>query len=528
MKTKLIVIVLLSYFLAKAQYYPSGNIQINHVQVMFEYPQVKGAEYYKIQIALKSNKPFEKSLICEQKDSTTAHLLKDHIEFGKSYRWKCTAYVGKKAIFVSPEQSFSTFSTHLLRDFKANVTKYDSSKAMPGLMFYDYGIVTDRKGKLILITDSFGVEKRDFMLTHTGSLTYLMRDYAYDRELGGNVIWWSRNFQTHQDKIYGFHHDVTKLKSGNYLVLCKVNDFSTPGFRQKFNEAIVEVDPANNAQWLWKENDHIKDTTGITATHYNSVFLTEDNKVVVSGRDINSILIIDRATGKIEKSIGRKLNGDHETYPQQVFNGQHHVQLLENGNMLLFNNNTAEGSGKTSSILEISVPSKNSKEVERKFFYFFDFPNPKHNMTTKGGGVVKMKNGNYLISSINRNFEITPESEIVWECLPERRDSVSNAWMEMGSYRINYAPDLYPSFFTLEWMYENGKLTGYKIVNKGSVEDFYEVTTKDNRGIAKDPEVIKIAPGKSYRVKIDVLKFGSVFVLPQSNPAKTKELKIVK
>ena len=403
MKIEISILILLACFSVEAQYYPSGGIQINHIQIMFEYPQIKGADHYKIQLALKDNKAFSKSIIFEEKDSTTAHLFKEKIQFGKVYRWKCLAYKGKKNISSSAEQTFSTISTPLLRDFKTNVTKYDTAKVMPGLVFFDYGIVSDREGRIILITDSFGIEKRDFSLTHTGSLTYVMRDCAYDKELSGRVIWQSKNLQTSQHKVYGFHHDVTKLKNGNYLVLCKADDFSTSSFRKKFNEAIIEVNASNDVQWFWKESDHISDTLKAIGTHYNSVFLTHNNKVMVSGRDINSIIFIDRTTGKIEKSIGRALNDKHETYSQQIFNGQHHAQLLENGNILLFNNNTAEGLGKISSILEINVPDKNYPEIDRKFFYFYDFPDRKQNMITKGGGVVKMKNGNYLIGSSANN-----------------------------------------------------------------------------------------------------------------------------
>lgn len=530
MKLKFFIFLFFFSLFIKAQYYPSGNVHLNHIQIMFEYPQVKGADYYKIQLALNYGKPFDKSIIAEYKDSSTAHLVNNKITFGTSYRWKCVAYKGKKPISTSAEQTFITNSTHVLRDFKYNLLKYDSTMCAPGLIFYDYGLVTDRRGRVVLVTDSFGTEKRDFMLTQTGSITYVMRDQAYDKDLDGNTIWQSKNIQFNQDKIFGYHHDIIKLNNGNYLVLCKVKDEATKGFREKFNEAIVEVDGNNNVKWLWKENDHIDDTVALKATHYNSLFLTADNKVIVSGRDFNSILFIDKASGTIDKSIGYRLNTKHEWYPQTIFNGQHHAQLLPNGNILLFNNNTADNGGKISSILEINNPNKTTKEIERQFFYFFDFPDRKNNLVPKGGGVIKMKNGNYLISSSanNNNFEISPESQIVWHCRPEKRDTVKNTWLEFGSYRMGFAPDLYPSFFTLEWEYGNEAVTGFKIVNKGSMSDEYEIAILNSNGSSTPPASIKIDAGKKYIVKINPSETSVISVKSISNPSKPKELKIVK
>lgn len=530
MKLKLIILLSLTSLFAKAQYYPSSDIRLNHIQIMFEYPQVKGADNYKIQLALNNGKPFEKSIIAEYKDSSTAHLVNTKIQFGTAYRWKCIAYKGKKVISTSAEQTFFTNSTHVARDFKQNLIQYDSLKCSPGLIFYDYGLVTDRRGKLILVTDSFGIEKRDFSLTQTGSITYVMRDQAYDKDLNGNTIWQSKSIQHQQDKIFGYHHDIIKLNNGNYLVLCKVKDMATKGFREKFNEAIVEVDAANNVKWLWKENDHIDDTVALNATHYNSLYLTSDNKVIVSGRDFNSILFIDKASGKIDKSIGYRLNNKHEWYPQYIFNGQHHAQLLPNGDILLFNNNTADNGGKISSIIEINNPNQNNKELERKFFYFYDFPDRKNNLVPKGGGVIKMKNSNYLISSSanNNNFEITPESQIVWHCRPEKRDTVKNNWLEFGSYRMSFAPDLYPSFFTLEWIYQNDVITGYKIVNKGSLPDEYEIVTRETNGSTATPSLIKIEAGKTHYTKYNPATTSVISVKSISNPGKPKELKLDK
>ncbi len=513
-----------------SQVYPSNAVVLNHVHIMFEYPQVKGAERYKIQIAKNNAASFDKNIIYEGNDSSTSHLIHEKIRFGNKYRWRYEAYKSKNKLFSSAEFEFETVNTKLLDIFKANITKYDSTKALPGLIFLDYGVVIDRKGNLILVTDSFGVEKRDFSMTLNGTITYVRNGVATDQNLNGDVLWQSPKIKNDKYVVFDFHHDVTKLRNGNYLSLCKVNDLVNVSYNKKFNEAIIELDPKNNLVWLWREKDYISDTTGMPTTHLNSIFLDEkENKIFVSARDINTVFTVNHKTSKIEECIGRKINKESEYYPQEWFSGQHSAQLVDNGNIILFNNNTMPGRGNITGIMEMNRPTPQKKEIEMAFFYYYDFGKGE-NYCAKGGDINKLKNNNYLISSsaYNRNFEMTPAQEIVWECRPERLDTVSKTWSGIGSYRINYLETLYPSFFTLEMVYLNDKLSGYKIVNRGSGSDEYEIVIKDLSG--KTIETVKktLLAGKYFLINANISKISAIKVTSQSNPFQPKEIKNIK
>lgn len=529
MRAFILIIYVSITLTGRAQLYPLNNSVLNHLQVMFEYPALKKADCYKIQITGKTSS-FDKSLLYQASDSCSAHLVTGVLKFGNAYKWRVIAYSGGKNISTSPEYFFETVKTNLETIFRANVSVYDSTKTQKGFIFLDHGVVIDRKGNLVLVSDSFGVEKRDFSLTSSGSITYVQGSKAFDRSLNGNVIWQSSKLTKDNALVYGYHHDITKLKNGNYLVMCKIREKDTLHFRKNLDEGIVEMDVKNNIKWLWKENDHISDTAKIKTTHLNSIFQDDkENKIYVSSRDMNTIFTINRSNGKIEKCIGYKLANGAEHFPQAWFAGQHSAQLLESGNILLFNNNARRPQpGAPSSILEINNPTKKNPEVSASFFYIYDFERGE-NHCAKGGDVNKLKNGNYIISSsaFNLNFEINANSEIVWKCQPEKYDSTNKNGIGLGSYRINFEESLYPSFFTLDPVYESGKLSGFKITNKGSSNDEYRITFKTAGGKTKEENKTAISSGKNQKFKLPVKpNIRKVMVEAVSNPGKSKEINI--
>lgn len=518
---------LLIAILGKTQSYPSDKIMLNHLQVMFEFVPQKKADAYRIQIALGSSS-FNQPLY-EAVDSSCAHLVAQVLQFNTSYQWRFIALSQGKIIFTSSPMYFQTAKTPLTHLFRANVSGYDSTKAQDGVIFLDHGLVIDRKGNLVLISDSFGVEKRDFSLTLNGSISYVQNTNAFDRTLNGEVIWQSAKLSVSTTTVYGYHHDVTKLSTGNYLVMCRIREKDTTRFRKNLDEGILEVDAKNTVKWLWKEHEHISDTCNIKTTHSNSVFLDEtENKVYVSSRDINTIFVINRTSGDIEKCIGRKIANNAEHYPQAWFAGQHSAQLLSSGNILLFNNNAHPPKpGLPSSILEINNPSAKNKDITPAFLYIYDFEKGE-NHCAKGGDVNKLKNSNYIISSsaFNRNFEIDANSEIVWQCRPEKYDSLNKTWIPIGSYRINFEESLYPSFFCIDKLYSKGKLSGYKITNKGTRDDEYTITIKSFAGKIINESKIKISAGNYSKQILPASGVKIVSVVSKSNPRKEKQIKI--
>jgi hypothetical protein len=117
------------------------------------------------------------------------------------------------------------------------------------------------------------------------------------------------------------------------------------------------------------------------------------NNILISVRNINTIAIIDGATRKILWIWG----------PTNL-NFQHHPRLLENGNILVFDNGT-----ENSRILELDM-------VTKKIEWLYD-PGDSQFFTSGRGSNQRLPNGNTLITESNKGiaFELSPTGRIVWQ-----------------------------------------------------------------------------------------------------------------
>lgn len=124
----------------------------------------------------------------------------------------------------------------------------------------------------------------------------------------------------------------------------------------------------------------------------------EPGQVIVSMRNLNAIAVIDPGT----KIFTWAATGS--------WRAQHDAELLDNGNMILFDNKGHVGPGGRSRVMEV-VPA--TQEIvwqytgsEEEYFYSYNRSRQQ-----------RLANGNTLIIDANggRLFEVTPSNEIVWE-----------------------------------------------------------------------------------------------------------------
>ena len=153
----------------------------------------------------------------------------------------------------------------------------------------------------------------------------------------------------HVDKT--MHHDVTFLPNGNLVFLSRDKraiDSEIWGSNQVLGDTIVEVDPSGTVVWEWNsfdylDTDRLPDAPSrpkngeVKWTHANSVqYLPDDDQFVVSFRNQNFVLVIDRSSGEIVQNIGE--DGDYSLLEGEWFKGQHDASILPNGDLLLFDN----------------------------------------------------------------------------------------------------------------------------------------------------------------------------------------------
>ena len=176
----------------------------------------------------------------------------------------------------------------------------------------------------------------------------------------------------------------------------------TDGFR--------EVNPEGKIVWEWDMADHLDPEVHVLCpicyrgdyTHMNSCEVLPDGNVLTSFRNIDTICIVDKTTGKIKWQWG----------PGEISH-QHTPTLLENGNILLFDNGAHRRNGQLltySRALEVN-PFTNKIEWVYK-------GNPLQSFySSLISGCQRLPNGNTLICEgiKGRVFEVTMDGEIVWE-----------------------------------------------------------------------------------------------------------------
>lgn len=222
----------------------------------------------------------------------------------------------------------------------------------------------------------------------------------------GNTLWEYKNDQ--------LHHDVCPLPNGNVLAI--LWEQMTPANRARvtpaksgayYSDVIVEIDPASGAiAWEWHAQDEMvienytASATSNEFTHANGVeYLPEGNpfngvpSILVSFRHLDTILVAECDSGEITWEYGP---GD--------LKGQHNPTLLENGNILVFDNRLA---GTGSRVAEIFPETGEIVwEYEAEDFYSGHI-----------SGAQRLLDGNTLIceGATGRIFEVTESGEIAWE-----------------------------------------------------------------------------------------------------------------
>jgi hypothetical protein len=237
---------------------------------------------------------------------------------------------------------------------------------------------------------------------------------ALEADWNGKVLWEVRH--------PNHHHDGRLLKNGNVLLLCATelsNDVARkvqggrPGTEEKgkiWADYLVEMTKDGRTVWEWRSWEHLdpaKDV--ITAvqdersewTHGNAVMELPDGNLLVSFRDISTIIKIERRTGQILWKMGAP-----------PLSGQHAPTPLPNDNILIFDNgpHRLDESFPFSRVIEV-----NSRTSEIVWKYEEGIPS--NFFSPRISNAQRLPNGNTLVNDgwFGRFFEVTLDGEVVWE-----------------------------------------------------------------------------------------------------------------
>jgi hypothetical protein len=237
---------------------------------------------------------------------------------------------------------------------------------------------------------------------------------AMEADWNGKILWEVRQ-QDH-------HHDGRLLKNGNVLLLCarelpdevarKVQG-GRPGTEVNgkiWADYLLELTKDGRTMWEWRSWEHLDPATDvITAiqdnrsewTHGNGIIELSDGDLLVSFRNISTIVKIRRQTGEIVWKLGAP-----------PLAGQHAPTPLPNGNILIFDNGPHR--------LDHTFPFSRVIEVNpanHEIVWKYQEANLHNFYSPRISNAQRLPNGNTLINEgfFGRFFEVTPEGEVVWE-----------------------------------------------------------------------------------------------------------------
>ena len=273
-----------------------------------------------------------------------------------------------------------------------------------------------------------------------GGRSGIIMEYDWD----GNLVW------EYEDPT--LHHDFCRMPNGNTMVLGW--ELVPPEIQSKVQGGVPnseppgglwcdyfrEVSQEGNTIWEWHAYQHLDPEMDSICplhrrdewTHSNTCSVLPDGDILTSWRLLDQVAIVDKTTGAFKWKWGREELGH-----------QHDPNLLENGNILIFDNgwHTLTAPSPGSRIIEVN-PKTDRIEWEYKTQPPWDF------FSSFISGAQRLPNGNTLICEgmTGRVFEVTYAGEKVWEYLnpfygaDERFGNVNRLFR---AYR--YSPD-FPGF----------------------------------------------------------------------------------
>ena len=281
-------------------------------------------------------------------------------------------------------------------------------------------------------------------LLHTGNLLCSIRiighmemasmpghtEMVCEVDWDGNVIW------QYEGQL---HHDCIRLRNGNTLVTKYVPIPGEIAARIKggvpgtewvseesgrkpatWGDCYQEITPEGKIVWEWRDYEHLDPETdeiepraprrGWAIT--NSFFELSDGNILVSWVVLDTVAILDKATGDIKWRYGPT----KEAWWRNPISFQHNPSMLPNGNILLFDNGRHRilppwyHPPDFSRIIEID-PNNDEVVWEYKDKNVQDFFSPFMS------GCERLQNNNTLVceASHGRIFEVTYDKEMVWE-----------------------------------------------------------------------------------------------------------------
>ena len=234
--------------------------------------------------------------------------------------------------------------------------------------------------------------------------------------------------------LYTDGHDLVVTVSGGMITqshlfsynhrIVDMSQYGGPTNAQIAGHQILRLSPSGSIEWSWDGWDHftlddwIEEPLSIQTNpiadfdHPNSLYIDQDGHYVASWRHLAEVSKINSVTGDFIWRLGGRNNqftfvGD--TFGE--FNGQHSATMLENGNLLLYDNGLRHNPQETRAVEYALDTNAMTATMVWEF---------RHNpaiYTPFVGSVQRLTNGNTLVGfgGAGTVTEVDPAGNVVWE-----------------------------------------------------------------------------------------------------------------
>lgn len=477
---KLYLALIFSSILNADLIFPENGAILNYIHVLFEWEQTPNTNYYNIEIAEDVN---FSNIVFSTIDSSLCFIEKNHLEWDKEYYWRVNSFY-LNGLTSNWSEVYSFRTDEKLSNSSSLITNHqgvENGVTIFGAFFNYFSAAIDSSGKEIWNSGSDNFVY--YSSNEYGNIFGCSLIQNTENNLPGKEISFEGTQIWNEPNENFLHHDIIRLPNGNYLGLIETSSlgpipigewtplfqnlgFQANGITLEFpwvGDKIVEWDKdSKEIVWSWNTFEHFNmsdfDEFGGTWneayfnlrydwTHANAIIFDElENVIYLSSRHLSRITKIDYSTGDIIWNLGPQMNsGDVPLGNDIGFSFQHSLQLLENGNLLTFDNgNLSEEFRGTdapiSRAIEVRI-SDDSASVE----WSYDLPENLFGFAS--GNAQKLINGNVLITTVGgggRSLEVNTYGEIVWEGL-------YNLSLPDGAvYRAHRIPGIHPYAFSLK------------------------------------------------------------------------------
>ena len=351
---------------------PSDGQRLHYIHVVFEWEQQPEALSYQLELHdISTNLFFTYDSL-----STNVFVLKSNINWDNSYQWKVRVVYehGNYGNWIGP----GTFHTKDSKLGYRYITNHVDSLIQPGVTIFGgaspnrHTFVIDKEGNEIWNDGSY-----KFKINHVdeyGTL-YGNSDHSFPANTACKInydmdILWASNINVDP-------HDMKETSRNTYFVMKNTHlngpipsdngltdIFQNLGFAADdtthefpwYGQRIIELNESGDIIWDWNPFDHFQmedfDNHGHTWmdgyiymeydwTHSNALWFDENESAIyMSSRHLSRISKIDYPSGELLFNITLPppyiANGASYLGNNLLFNFQHHIVKLENGNYTLF------------------------------------------------------------------------------------------------------------------------------------------------------------------------------------------------